>query len=106
MTEPKLIDYILVVEADPKDPTSDLLAVRREGGRMFAGEKPADAKDGEVWHGVQYTCIDRISRCGGAAGKCYMTTKIPGWAKLTAKQVRRNYFAEWVKPWGHPAVIG
>lgn len=104
-TSPKITDYILVIEADQADPGSDLLAVRREGGRMFGGEKPEGTAEGSIWYGVKYTCVDRIARSGNGAGKVYMTTRYGGWIKLTQKEIRRNKLAEWTKDFPKPVLL-
>jgi hypothetical protein len=103
MKEIKITDYFLMIEQDRRDPASDLLAVRREGGRMFEGEKPADALAGSRWYGVKYTCVDRIARSGNSSGKVVMTTRYLGWLKLTHKEIRGNALAQWLEPYPAPA---
>ncbi len=80
-------DYCLVIESDPGDNQSDLIGVRRVGGRMFEQAR---------------TCVDRIPRAGNSKGKILTTITYEGWPALADLDLDINPLEEWLVHYGKP----
>ena len=84
------IDYVLLIESDPRDSSSDLLGVRRVYTPLTY-PTPSKAGTGE-WH----TCVDHIARAGNSHGKVVSSVKYAGCPPLEELDLAANPLADWL----------